>query len=86
MSYKSKVELIESNLIDNLNDQQKVVKVDQYISSVVLVLLEDNDVYNTGTYLDSHANMAVCEKHCCVILIQDSRLILLLLVMRWDKC
>ena len=58
---------IESNLIDNLNDQQKVVKIYQYISSVVLSLLEDNDSYNTGTHLDLHANMAVCGKHCRVV-------------------
>ena len=29
------MESIESNLIDNLNDQQKVVKIDQYTSTVV---------------------------------------------------
>ena len=65
--YQSKVVSIKANLIDNLNDQQKVVKIDQYISSVVLASLKDNDEYNTGTHLDSHANMAVCGKHCLVI-------------------
>ena len=34
---------------------------------MVLSLLEDNDEYNTGTHLDSHANMAVCGKHCRVV-------------------
>ena len=34
---------------------------------MVLLLFEDNDEYNTGTHLDSHANMAVCGKHCWVV-------------------
>ena len=41
--YHRKILSMEINLIDNLNDQQKVVKVDQYISFVVLALLEDKD-------------------------------------------
>ena len=61
------MESIKSNLIGNLNDQQKVVKIDQYTSSIVLLSMKNNDEHNTGTHLDSHANMAVCGKHCRVI-------------------
>ena len=43
------------------------MKIDQYISSVVLASLKDNNEYNSRTHLDSHANMAVCGKHCLVV-------------------
>ena len=67
MLYQIKVLLIKANLIENLNDQQKVAKTDRYISSVVFALLENNDENYTGTHLDTHANMAVYEKHYWVI-------------------
>ena len=59
---------IEANLIDNLNEWQKVVNLNQYTVSAILASLENNDdEYNNGTHLDSHTNVAVYGKHYWVV-------------------